>query len=459
MRSLSLGVSSFVAMAGATLALAIGAWLVVGEGTELGAVLVPLGALALVVCAVLAWRLTRTVGAPLEDMVRVARRLAEGRVEERVRSERTDTLGALGAAIDELAEQLAERSERANAEAARLHTILDAMVEAVLVTDDKGTIVVWNAALAALVGRDPSGFTVIEALRSPELGEAVLRAGEGESTRVAFDLRTARGERSLSAQLAALPKEAGVILVVHDVTDVRRADSVRRDFAANASHELRTPLTAIRGFAETLLDGALEEPAIARRFAHNIVDNAVRLQRIVDDLLELSRAESPEVELELEPVSALEAATKVVRSLEGRASEKGTTVTVSGAAADAWCLAEPRSLDHVLMNLVENAIKYSQPGAHVAVTLEAEPERVRLRVADDGPGIAPHHLARIFERFYRVDPGRSREQGGTGLGLSIVKHLTTRMEGDVSVESKLGEGTTFTVTLARPRVSGSDWSE
>jgi two-component system phosphate regulon sensor histidine kinase PhoR len=408
---------------------------------------------------VLAWFLARWIGEPLEEMERVAMRLAAGKLEGRVRSERRDALGSLGRAIDEMADQLAERIETVHAETARLRTIVDAMIEAVVVTDEKGTIVMTNAALVALVGRDPVGRTVIEALRSPELGDAVQRANRGDSTRVAFDLRTARGDRSLSAQIAALPKGAGVITVIHDVTDVRRADSVRRDFAANASHELRTPLTSIRGFAETLLDGAIEQPEVGRRFAQNIVDNAVRLQRLVDDLLELSRAESPDVELELEPVSAIEIATKVVRSLEGRASDKGTEVTVKGDAATAWCLAEPRALDHVLMNLVENAIKYSPPKARVAVLVDADAEHVRIRVKDDGPGIAPHHVGRIFERFYRVDPGRSREQGGTGLGLSIVKHLATRMEGDVTVESKLGAGTTFTVTLRRPRVSLSEWSD
>lgn len=454
-----LGVNLFLAMATATIVVVGGTWLFAAEDAEVGGVLLRAGAVALGVCAFLAWLFARWISQPVEEMERVAKRLASGKLEGRVRSERKDAIGALGAAIDDMADQLAERIESEHAETARLRTIVDSMVEAVLVTDDEGTIVLSNAALVAIVGRDPAGNTVIEALRSPELGEAVRRANRGEAARVAFELRTARGDRSLSAQVAALPKGAGVITVVHDVTDVRRADSVRRDFAANASHELRTPLTSIRGFAETLLDGAIDDPAIAKRFAQNIVDNAVRLQRIVDDLLELSRAESPDAVLVLEPVSALEVATKVVRSLEGRASDKQTVVSVSGDADTAWCLAEHRSLDHVLLNLVENGIKYTPSGARVSVTVDAHEERVRIRVKDDGPGIAPHHLGRIFERFYRVDPGRSREQGGTGLGLSIVKHLVTRMEGDVSVESKLGAGTTFTVLLTRPRVSLSEWSD
>jgi len=455
----SLGWNLFLAMATATVLVVGTTWAFATEGADLDGVLLRAGAAGLVVCAFLALGLARWLGEPLEDMERTAQRLARGELGERVRSGRKDAVGSLGRAIDGMADQLAERIESVHAETARLRTIVDAMVEAVLVTDDRGTIVMSNAALDALVGRDPRGSTVIEALRSPELGDAVDRAAHGEATHVSFELRTARGDRVLSAQVAALPKGAGVITVVHDVTDVRRADSVRRDFAANASHELRTPLTSIRGFAETLLDGAIEDPKIARRFVQNIADNAVRLQRLVDDLLELSRAESVEVALDLEPVSALEIASRVVRSLEGRASDKGTAVTVVGSKDDAWCLAEPRALDHVLMNLVENAIKYTPPGTHVEVRVEPAEDRLRILVKDDGPGIAAHHLPRIFERFYRVDPGRSREQGGTGLGLSIVKHLATRMEGDVTVESRLGAGTTFTLTLPRPRVSREGWGE
>lgn len=454
----SLGWTLLLATSLATSLLVGATWLLASRDADLGSVLLRAWLGALVVCALLSAGLARWLGPPLEEVQRTADGLARGELARRVRSTRRDAIGALGRAIDGMADQLAERIERSRAEEARLRTILDAMVEAVLVTDEAGTIVLSNAALVALVGRDPCGSTILAALRSPELGNAVAHASGG-STRVDFELHTARGDRVLSAQVAPLPEDAGVITVLHDVTDLRRADSVRRDFVANASHELRTPLTSIRGFAETLLDGALEDPAHARRFVQGIADNAVRLQRLVEDLLELSRAESPDASLELEPVSALEVATKVVRSLEPHASEKRIEVTVSGEPSAAWCLAEPRALDHVLMNLVENAIKYTQEGGHVRVDVQGDPTRTVVRVEDDGPGIAPQHLPRIFERFYRIDPGRSRAQGGTGLGLSIVKHLVTRMTGEITVESRLGKGTTFTVALGRPRISLSEWSD
>jgi two-component system phosphate regulon sensor histidine kinase PhoR len=454
----SLGWTLLLATSLATSLLVGATWMLASREADLASVLLRAWVGALVVCALLSAGLARWLGPALEEIQRTADGVARGELARRVRSQRRDAIGALGRAIDGMADQLAERIERSRAEEARLRTILDAMIEAVLVTDAAGTIVLSNAALVDLVGRDPRGSTVLAALRSPELGETVARAAGG-GTRVDFELRTARGDRVLSAQVAPLPEGAGVITVLHDVTDLRRADSVRRDFVANASHELRTPLTSIRGFAETLLDGALDDPTHARRFAQGIADNAVRLERLVEDLLELSRAESPDVSLELEPVSALEVATKVVRSLEPHASEKRIEVGVSGDRDTAWCLAEPRALDHVLMNLVENAIKYTQEGGHVHIRVQGDATRTTVSVEDDGPGIAPQHLPRIFERFYRIDPGRSRAQGGTGLGLSIVKHLVTRMTGEVAVDSRLGKGTTFTVTLGRPRVSLSDWSD
>jgi two-component system phosphate regulon sensor histidine kinase PhoR len=455
----SLALTLFASMATATSLVVLAAWGLASPDADLGGVLLRAWLGALVVCAVLASVLARWLGDPLEEIRTTAHGLATGDLTRRSRSQRRDAIGELGRAVDRMADQLADRIERVREEKARLRTIVDAMVEAVLVTDEAGTIIMSNAALDALVGRDARGSTILAALRSPELGDAVGRAAQGRSARVSFELRTARGERALTAQVAPLPEGAGVITVVHDVTELRRADSVRRDFVANASHELRTPLTSIRGFAETLLDGAIDDPTAARRFARGIADNAVRLQQLVDDLLELSRAESPDAVLELEPVSAHEVATRVARSLEARALERETTVTVTGPREEAWCLAEPRSLDHVLTNLVENAIKYGRRSGHVEVRIEPAGEQLRVEVRDDGPGIAPQHLPRIFERFYRVDPGRARDQGGTGLGLSIVRHLVTRMHGEVTVESRLGKGTAFVVTLTRPRVSLSDWSD
>jgi two-component system phosphate regulon sensor histidine kinase PhoR len=270
---------------------------------------------------------------------------------------------------------------------------------------------------------------------------------------VALELVAQGVRRSIRAQVAPLPKRQGVVAVLHDVTQLKRADAIRRDFVANASHELRTPLTSIRGFAETLLDGALSDERTAQRFVGHIGENARRLERLVEDLLELSRAESPDSRMELGRVDASALAAQLVAGVEQRALEKRLALTLE--AEPAIASADARALDQVLLNLVDNALKYTPEGGHVALRVKnvvasggPQEARVLIEVQDDGPGIPAAHLDRIYERFYRVDKGRSREQGGTGLGLSIVKHLVQRMGGEVSVESRVGHGSVFRVSLA-----------
>lgn len=404
-------------------------------------------AIAVVSATVLAELVARRYASPLIELRRAAKALSEGNFEVRVRSRRSDEIGAIGRAIDGMAEQLNERLVEMQAEETRLRVMLDAMDESVLVTDREGHVVLSNARFVELARTTGLGRTTVEAIRSAELHEAVERALTGERVKVVFDFDTEKDVRVISAHVAPLPSRSGAIVVMRDITEVRRLDAVRRDFVANASHELRTPLTAIRGFAETLRDGALDNREIAYRFVTSIHDNAIRLSRIVDDLLELSRSESPEARFELESIDVESVARNVCASLDGRAAERGIELIVEGSARPMIARADAHALDHVLLNLVDNGIKYTPSGGRVAVRFRHTSESVVVEVIDTGPGIGPSHLPRIFERFYRVDAGRSRHEGGTGLGLSIVKHLTARMGGEVSVESRLGHGTTFRVRL------------
>ncbi len=411
-------------------------------------VLILAGLFAVLMAVLLSEYLTRAIGQPIREMQEAADAFRRGDLSTRVRSRRRDELGALGSAIDQMADQLVDRLDAVQREEDRLRIILDAMVEGVFVTDREGRIVLTNAALAKLAGGSVEGRTAIEAIRSPDLHEAVKRATEGESREIELELSAGARRRSIKAQVAPLPTRQGVVAVLHDVTQLKRADAVRRDFVANASHELRTPLTSIRGFAETLLDGALEDERTARRFVSNIAENARRLASLVDDLLDLSRAESPDSRMELEPVDVGNVAAEVLRRVEQRAVEKRQQLALEGAGDVVLARADAHALDSVLLNLVDNAIKYTQAGGRVTVRVRQESGRVIVEVADAGPGIPSAHLDRIFERFYRIDKGRSRAQGGTGLGLSIVRHLVTRMDGEVSVESRVGKGTTFRVSLA-----------
>ncbi len=413
-------------------------------------VVVGVGLAALLLAWLLSELLTRSLTRPLAELARAADALAAGEVSVRVRSPRKDELGLLARSLDRMADAVDARIARMSAEEAQLRTILDAMEEGVFVTDREGRIRLTNAALQRLAGR-VEGRTAVEAIRSPELHEAVEGALRGRASSVTIETRLGVDPRVLAAQVAPLPARSGVVAVLHDVTELKLADTVRRDFVANASHELRTPLTAIRGFAETLADGAIGDPVLAKRFLGRILEHAVRLQRLVDDLLELSRAESPDVVFTLGPVDVGAAVARALRGLERNASDKRITLGAEGlGAAPRFVQADAVALDHVLVNLVDNGVKYTPDGGQVSVRVaDAGDDGVAIEVADTGGGIAPQNLPRIFERFYRVDSGRAREVGGTGLGLAIVKHLVQRMGGEVSVESKLGRGTTFRVQLRR----------
>jgi len=393
--------------------------------------------------------LARTIGRPIRDMREAAEALGQGDLSHRIRSRRADELGALAGAIDRMAEHLAERVEAVEREEERLRTILDGMVEGVFVTDGEGRIVLTNAALVELAGGEVEGRSAVEAIRSAELHEAVKAVTEREALEIEFEITVGGSRRAIAAQLAPLQGRPGVVAVLHDVTQLKRVDKVRRDFVANASHELRTPLTAIRGFAETLQDGVPNDE-MRERFLRNIDLNARRLQNLVEDLLALSRAESPDSEILLGPVDVALVAAGVVGGLERRAAEKSQALVLDVPDEELLATADGRSLDQVLLNLVDNAIKYTPEGGEITLSARRGDGQVVIEVSDTGPGIAAKHLDRIFERFYRVDKGRARAEGGTGLGLSIVRHLVSRMRGDVSVSSTVGEGTRFTLRLDAP---------
>lgn len=248
-------------------------------------------------------------------------------------------------------------------------------------------------------------------------------------------------ERKTQLQIELIRKEEEKLRA-----EVKAADKVRRDFVANASHELRTPLTAIRGFAETLLDGAVHDTQLAKRFLQTILDNAVRLDRLVADLLELSRSESPESGFNLEPVDCVAIVRRVSRNFEAKAAEKAISLLMRCSEQHALVLVDERALEHVISNLLDNAIKYTDQGGGVVMSIRRD-EYTTIEVTDTGHGIDENKLPRVFERFYRVDKGRARDVGGTGLGLAIVKHLVQRMNGSVTVDSTIGEGSTFRVSF------------
>jgi two-component system phosphate regulon sensor histidine kinase PhoR len=349
----------------------------------------------------------------------------------------------LGRDVRELAELLSERELRRPPLVARdppEQELVSALPDAAALVSKDGWVRVSNAAFDTLAstGR-AAGLTPLEITRSVELSEAVRRALEGTARRLELTL----GKRAYLVHLAPLLR-GEVLVLLRDVTEAKRAEATRRDFVANASHELRTPIAAIRAAAETLLAGAVGDPAAARSFLEIVSRHAERLARLTQDLLDLSRIESRQWELAVVPVHAAPVARQVVELLADGAREKGLALTCA-VPEDAVVKADVRALEQVLVNLVENGVKYTTHGG-VTISAARDEDGWTLSVADTGPGIERHHLARIFERFYRVDSGRSRDQGGTGLGLAIVKHLVQGMGGDAGVESGAG-GSRFWVRL------------
>jgi len=405
------------------------------------------GVLAALVAFFLTLALTRTLIAPATELTRVADALAAGDLSARFGHDRDDELGAIGRALDRMAAELGERVQNLRQEQDRIRTILDAMVEAVFVTDALGRITLTNRALDELVGSDALGRTAREVVQSDELHAAVRGARKASARGVDLAIEKDELRRYFRAQVAPLPDGSGVVAVLHDVTRLESAERIRRDFVANASHELRTPLTAIRGFAETLRSGAVEEPESAQRFLDIILKHTLRLQALVADLAALSRAESPDHRLEVEPIDVESVVVDVVRGLTTKAAQRDVQLVLEPGSAESWALGSERGLDQVMVNLVDNATKYAPSGSAVHVRIRTTGERVRVEVHNPGPGIAKEHHARIFERFYRIDEGRSRDIGGTGLGLAIVKHLTLKMGGEVGLESESGQGVTFWIEL------------
>jgi two-component system phosphate regulon sensor histidine kinase PhoR len=367
---------------------------------------------------------------------------------------------ALNQSLRRMAARIHELVERLSQESNRLDAILKTMREGVLAVDHQMRVQFSNLALEnalglkAPVARDTPLVAVVRDPAFLSLIAGVVASGAPATCRLQF---TAGDSAVFEAHASpfAVPPHRGALAILHDITGIERLERVRRDFVANVSHELRTPLAAIRGYAETLLGGALEDDNNNRRFVEIIQAQAIRLNNIATDLLTLSDLESGRTDAEPGPISVEEAVNTALLTVETEASLRGVKL-IRGVVEDAQVTGHAIRLEQALVNLLDNAVKFNKPGGEVRIDARADGGRIVLSVSDTGAGIPSSDVPRIFERFYRVDRARSRAVGGTGLGLSIVKHVVERMDGAISVESRLGQGSTFTVSLpaaAEPRAA------
>lgn len=352
-------------------------------------------------------------------------------------------------ALQRTSQHVSSVIERANLELARRETILAGMAEGVLAVDQDLKVTFCNEAFAEAFRTRrplPEGRPLYEIVREPLLREILEEVlGTGLAARHRVHLPAADGRWF---EVHALPLSAGAIAVLHDVSETHRQEQARKDFVANVSHELRTPLAAIRGYAETLLDGALEDSSINRKFVEVIQAHAIRLNNIASDLLVLSELDARPPATPPAPVLVSEVVDSALRTVESAAVLGGVTLRINNCE-NAVVMGNRLRLEQIVVNLLDNAVKFNRPAGSVTVECSTNERNIEISVSDTGIGIPSEDLKRIFDRFYRVDKARSRRAGGTGLGLSIVKESLERMGGCISVESQLGQGTRFTIQMPR----------
>jgi two-component system phosphate regulon sensor histidine kinase PhoR len=419
--------------------------------------IVILGAsIAATVGLLLSFFVVRRMTRPLTSVTTTAALIAGENYDQQVRARSRDEIGAIADAFNRLVVRLRERMEALAKEHNQLLAVLGSMVEGVIAVDHDERVVHMNRAAGTMLRTDHDtsvGKPIWEITRVRAVVETIAEATRGEEE-VTCEARVVEPPREQVIEMHASPlrttdgKEAGAVVVLHDITELRRLEHLRRDFVANVSHELKTPVTAIKGFIETLRDGALDNREQAERFLGIVARHADRLHAIIEDLLSLSRLDQggEDAELPRTDEALAEVCQVAVQDCAIKAAEKHISVSIACEATLRARINAPL-IEQAIVNLLDNAIKYSKAGSTVWIEATREADWVKLRVRDVGVGIPREHLPRLFERFYRVDKARSREHGGTGLGLAIVKHIALVHGGQVSVESTVEQGSTFTLVL------------
>jgi len=440
-------------------------WLLPDSGVEPLPVFLALALVALMGVGLTAWlasRIARAIAQPLRRLVRFAERTGQGETGLTIHLENDSELSVLGRAFNRMSERLARQIEQIDRETAQLKAILDSMVEGVIALDANERLLFVNERAIRLLDlptANPAGRRFWELVRVRELLDAVSQAvGRNEAATCELDWP---GTPARSLNIHATPLGSGptsqirgAVVVVHDTTELKKLESLRRDFVANVSHELKTPLAVIRLCAETLEGGAHDDPAAREKFLSQIIQQSERLSFLIVDLLSIARIEAGRESLRPQAVDSAEALEDCVARNREQAARVGVSLKVVPVEENLWIWIDEEALTQVLDNLAANAIRYNQPGGSVTLSAKAAGESegyVHLEVADTGIGIPESDLPRVFERFFRVEKARSRDLGGTGLGLSIVKHLVTASQGTITAKSELGRGSVFTVRLPKAK--------
>lgn len=406
------------------------------------------------IAAIISYRVALSMTRPLEQITKVAKRIQNRDYSARVKVMKHDEIGELGHAINAMADSLHVQMTRIEQNESQLESVLDNMINGIVMIDGGGQILLMNRRAEEVLGFSAPELVGRHFAEAKQQYELLQMIQEGLTSKVHLREEITfyfPEERLLELNLVPVLTDSdeftGVLLVLQDVSAIRRLERMRSEFVANVSHELKTPITAVKGFAETLLGGAVKDEETTRSFLQIIYDESDRLNRLIGDILELSKVESRRVPLVFSPVEVDSFVSKTVKLLEAEAERKKITVHMN-IEQGLYVEADEDRLRQIIMNLLSNGINYTPEGGRVSIKIEGKGEdHIHIEISDSGIGIPKKDLPRIFERFYRVDKARSRSSGGTGLGLSIVKHLVELHKGTISVTSTVGSGSTFIIEL------------
>lgn len=409
--------------------------------------------LGLLLTLILGTVISVMISGPLSEMSVIAKKMAKGDFSKKIYLRSNDEIGDLAGALNHMSNEIKNKVGKILHEEAKMEAVVSSMFEGVMLINEKGQILMMNPSLRKLflIDSPPEGKRPIEVLRNnkiQDITDSIIKTRQRLAAEV--NLPGLPEEKAILINGAPIIKDEqmqGAILVFHDITELRRLERVRQDFVANVSHELRTPLSNIKGYAETLLHGALKDEKNSREFTEVIYRESDRLAKIIDDLLDIARIESGKMHMVFLPIDAGPLVKKVYEVLKKSAIDKSIGIELAIPDDLPKILADEGRLAQVLINMLDNAIKYTLEHGSVKITVSMAGNFVQFNITDTGVGIPEKDVPRIFERFYRVDKARSRELGGTGLGLSIVKHLVQAHGGEVWVKSMLGKGSTFSFTI------------
>ena len=419
-----------------------------------------LGALlSIVVALAIGFTVSRTITKPLSNMASLASDIAKGDFSRKIRVDSQDEIGKLASAFNQMAEELRTKIQTITDDRDQMRAVLTSVIEGVVAIDRDERIILFNSAIEKMLnlsGGKVLGKFFWEVIRNNELNVLLKEVMEKRKLQTKELILLFPEEKIFEVHALPIKSEegiSGVVAVLHDITEIKRLEKMRIEFVANVSHELRTPLTSIKGFVETLKDGAVDEPENNLRFLNIIETHAERLNNLINDLLELSGMESRETKMEFQQVNLRDLVMDAVSNFKGVIGRKGHTIEIDFPANFPEVEVDPEKMEQVFSNLLDNAIKFTPEKGRICIRAIDKGKDVQIEISDTGIGIPQEHLPRIFERFYRADKARSREIGGTGLGLSIVKHIIQAHGGKARVESEPDKGSKFYFILPKNQVS------